>query len=56
MSLMDVNNSINLFSFHNMVERVGLGLGLTPWLAQPAKTLFAVRCKTLDQQEYGTAF
>lgn len=31
-------------------------LGLTPWLAQPVKTLFAVRCKTLDRLDYGTAF
>lgn len=31
-------------------------VGLTPWLAQPVKTLFAVRCKTLDRLDYGTAF
>lgn len=33
-----------------------LRVGLTPWLAQPVKTLFAVRCKTLDRLDYGTAF
>jgi len=33
-----------------------LALGWTPWLRQPNKTLFAVRCKLLDRQEYCTAF
>lgn len=37
-------------------DTFGISMGLTPWLAQPVKTLFAVRCKTLDRQDYGTAF
>jgi hypothetical protein len=31
-------------------------LGLPPRLTQTVKTLFAVRCKILDRQDYGNAF
>jgi len=31
-------------------------LGWTPWLRQPNKTLFVVRCKLLDRQDHCTAF
>ena len=31
-------------------------VGWTPWLRQPNKTLFAVRCKLLDRQDHCTAF
>ena len=36
------------------LERIHLGW--TPWLRQPNKTLFAVRCKLLDRQDHCTAF
>ena len=41
-----------------IIERTNawLGLGWTPWLRQPNKTLFAVRCKLLDRQDHCTAF
>jgi hypothetical protein len=31
-------------------------MGLPPRLTQTVKTLFAVRCKILDRQDYGNAF
>ena len=37
-------------------EILGVEVGLPPWLRQTDKTLFAVRCKSLDRQEHFIAF
>jgi hypothetical protein len=31
-------------------------LGLSPWLTQTVKTMFAVRCEILDRQDHFSAF
>src|SRR5947209_830569 len=38
------------------VMELGHYVGWTPWLRQPNKTLFVVRCKWLDRQDHCTAF
>jgi len=33
-----------------------VGIRLSPWLTQPVKTMFAVRCDILDRQDHFSAF
>jgi hypothetical protein len=39
-----------------MVKTAKIILGLTPWVRQKDKTLFAVRCKSLDDKNHFIAF
>jgi hypothetical protein len=43
---------------HTLLEKKGrkLTVGMTSWLAQPDKTLIAVRGKFVDRQDHCTAF
>jgi hypothetical protein len=38
------------------VAEKGHVMRLSPWLTQPVKTMFAVRCDILDRQDHFSAF
>jgi adenine-specific DNA-methyltransferase len=51
-----VNDAVQDALASGILEVHILGLGWTPRLRQPNKTLFAVRCKIVDRQDHCTAF